>query len=189
MSSNVQKQTENVTVGSADIFINGLGVGHLKEAIEFHYVREKISFKPANMLGEVKTFCIRENCEIRAKSAELNMPNLRLALGVSNTTITSSTDLPVQTGSCSYNPAADTSWDTMTFGGDKSEREFCCLLRHTRPNNKVFGVLLYKAISMTELMVPFLEDDFTLHDLIIKGLADSSRAANDQIGVMFDQTN
>lgn len=189
MASDTNKITANVTVGSADIFIEGTGVGHLKEAVEFHYVREKIHFKPANNLGEVKSFAIRENCEIRAKTAELNMTNIRLALGVDNTAITASTDLPVQTGSCSYNPAADTSWDNLTFGGDKSEREFCCLLRHTRADNRVFGVLLYKAISMTELMIPFLEDDFTLQDLIIKGLTDTTRTINDQIGVMFDQTD
>jgi hypothetical protein len=189
MATTTQKITENVTVGSADIFINGLDVGHLKDTIEFHYVREKISFKPANMLGEVQTYCIRENCEIRAKTAELNMNSIRLALGVDNTTVTASTTFPAMTGSCSYTPAAGSSWDSMTFGGDKSERSFCLLLRHTRPNNKVFGVVLYKAISMTELMIPFLEDDFTLQDFVLKGLADSTRAANDQIGFMFDETN
>lgn len=189
MASETNKITANVTVGSADIFINGVGVGHLKESVEFHYTREKIHFKPANSLGEVKSFAIRENCEIRAKTAELNMTNIRLALGMSNTTITASTDLPVQTGACSYNPANTTSWDNLTFGGDKSEREFCCLLRHTRADNRIFGVLLYKAISMTELMIPFLEDDFTLTDLIIKGLTDTTRSINDQIGVMFDQTD
>lgn len=183
------KITENVTVGSADINIGGIDVGHLKDAVEFHYVREKIAFKPANMLGEVQSYCIRENCEIRCKTAELNMTNLRTALGVSNTAISASTTLPTMAASCSYDPASGSSWDNMTFGGDKSERTFCLTLRHTRPNNNVFGVVLYKAISMTELMVPFLEDDFTLSDLIFKGLADATRAANDQIGFMFDQVN
>jgi hypothetical protein len=189
MATTENKQTENVTVGSADIFIEGIDVGHLKDTVEWSYVREKISFKPANMLGEVQTYAIRENAEIRCKTAELNMTNLRLALGVSNTTISASTTFPTYTGSCSYTPASGSSWDSMTFGGDKSENSFCLLLRHTRPNNKIFGVVLYKAISMTELLVPFMEDDFTLSDLVFKGLADSSRAVNDQIGFMFDQVN
>ena len=45
MASATNKITADVTVGSADIFINGVGVGHLKEAVEFHYVREKIHFE------------------------------------------------------------------------------------------------------------------------------------------------
>lgn len=189
MASNTNKITADVTVGSADIFIEGIGVGHLKEAVEFHFTKEYIHFKPADNLAEVKSFAIRENCEIRAKTAELNMTNLRLALGVSDTTITASTDLPVQTGSCSYDPPAASSWDSMTIGGDKSVREFCCKILHTRNDGRVFGALLYKAVSTTELMIPFLEDDFTLQDLVIKGLADTSRADGDQIGIIFGQTD
>lgn len=184
-----QKITENVTVGSANLFINGVDVGHLKENVEFHYTREKLAFKPANELGEVKAFAIREQAEIRARTAELNMTNIRMALGISTTQIVASQAVPTMTGSCSYSPAAGTSWDSLKFGGDKSEREFCVRIEHTRPNGKVFVVVLYKAISMTELVVPFAEDAFTLHDLVFRGLTDSGRAAGDKIGIILDQTN
>ena len=43
------KITENVTVGSADLYVNGIDVGHLKENVDFSYTRDKIAFKPANM--------------------------------------------------------------------------------------------------------------------------------------------
>jgi len=183
-----QKITENVTVGSANLFINGVDVGHLKETIEFEYVREKLAFKPANTLGEVKAFAISERAEIRARSAELNLTNIRAALGMSDTTVTTSTTLTYNE-SCSYTPAAASSWDSLTFGGDKSENEVCVRVEHTRPNGKVFIVILYKAISMSELIVPFAEDEFTLYDLHFKALADSSRAAGDEMGIILDQVN
>lgn len=188
MPSVTQKITENVTVGSANLFINGVDVGHLKETIEFEYVREKLGFKPANMLGEVIAFAITERAEIRARTAELNLTNIRAALGISDTTITASTTLTYNE-SCSYTPAALSSWDQLTFGGDKSENEVCIRVEHTRPNGKIFIVILYKAISMSELIVPFAEDEFTLHDLHFKALADAARSAGDEMGIILDQVN
>ncbi len=182
------KITENVTVGSADLFVNGIDVGHLKENVDFSYTRDKIAFKPANMLGDVKAFAIREQCEIRARSAELKLANLRLALGVTEAVDPSHT-IETHTGSCSYTPASGTSWDSMTFGGSKTIDEVCIRVEHTRDNGKKFVVILYKAVSMTELLVPFAEEDFTLHDLIFRALADATRAVGDQIGIMFDQVN
>ena len=188
MPSVTQKITENVTVGSANLFINGVDVGHLKENVEIEFVRDKLAFKPATELGEVVAYAISERAEIRAKYAELNLTNIRAALGVSDTTITESTTLTYNE-SCSYTPAADSSWDSLTFGGDKSENEVCIRLEHTRPNGKVFVVIFYKAISMTELLIPFAEDEFTLYDLVFKGLTDSGRAAGDKIGIFMDQVN
>lgn len=188
MPSVTQKITENVTVGSANLFINGVDVGHLKETIEFEYVREKLPFKPANMLGDVKAFAISERAEIRARSAELNLTNIRAALGVSDTAVTPSTTLTYNE-SCSYTPAALSSWDQFTFGGDKSENEICVRVEHTRPNGKIFIVIFYKAISMSELIVPFAEDEFTLYDLHFKALADAGRTAGDEMGIMLDQVN
>ena len=184
------KQTENVTVGSADLYVNGIDVGHLKENVEFSYTRDKIAFKPANMLGEVKAFAIREQCEIRARSAELKLANLKLALGVTEEVDASQT-VPAQAGlgSCSYTPASGTSWDTMTFGGSKTIDEVCVRVEHTRSNGKKFVVILYKAVSMTELLIPFAEEDFTLHDLVFRALADATRAEGDQIGIVLDQVN
>ena len=184
-----QKITENVTVGSANLFINGVDVGHLKENVEFVYTREKLAFKPANELGEVVAYPIREQAEIRARTAELNLTNIRLALGISTTQIVASMSIATMSGSCSYTPAAGTSWDSLTFGGDKSEREFCVRVEHTRPNGRTFVVVLYKAISMTELVVPFAEDAFTLHDLVFRGLTDATRSDGDKIGIILDQTN
>lgn len=184
------KITENVTVGSADLYVNGIDVGHLKENVDFTYTRDKIAFKPANMLGEVKAFAIREMCEIRARSAELKLANIKLALGVTES-VNASQTVPSNTGvgSCSYTPAAGTSWDNMTFGGSKTIDELCIRIEHTRSNGKKFVVILYKAISMTELLIPFAEEDFTLHDLIFRALADATRAEGDQIGIILDQVN
>jgi hypothetical protein len=188
MPSVTQKITENVTVGSANLFINGVDVGHLKETIEFEYVREKLAFKPANTLGEVVAYPITERCEIRARAAELNLTNIRRALGMSDTTVTPSTTMTYNE-SCSYTPAANSSWDSLTIGGDKSESEVCVRVEHTRPNGKIFIMILYKAISMSELILPFAEDEFTLYDLHFKALADTSRTAGDEIGILFDQVN
>ena len=187
--STTDKQVERITVGSADIFINGVDVGNIKEAVTFEYKREKLAFKPANCMGDVVVFAIKEKAIITCKCAELRLKNIRDALGLSTTQVIGSTTMPAQTGSCSYTPDADTSWDYLKFGGDKSERTFCVRLEHTRPNGKKFIVILYKAISMSELSIPFVEDQFTMHDLVFKGLNDQTRSEGDQLGIMLDQTN
>ena len=183
------KITENVTVGSANIFINGVDVGHLKGTIEFAYKREKLEFKPANELGAAAVYTIKEEATVKCQCAELRLANIRLALGLANTTVVASTTVPAMTGSCSYTPAAGSSWDYMKFGGDKSEATFCVRVEHARPNGKTVVFMLYKAISMTELVVPFAEDEFTLHDLVFKGLTDSTRSDGDKLGIMLDQVN
>jgi hypothetical protein len=182
------KRTDLVTVGSADIYINGVDVGHLKERVEFRYTREKLPFKPANMLGNVEAFPISEMASITARTAQLNLANLKLALGVT-TDITSSTTLTGVPASVSFTPSTGSSWDTMTLGGSKAERKFGVRVEHTRPNGKKFIVMFYKAYSNTELLLPFVENEFTLSDLVLEALADATRAEGDQIGLVADQVN
>lgn len=180
---------EQVTVGSAEIYINGVSVGFLKENVDIAYTRTKLFFKPANHLFEVKAYAIDEAFEIRAKTAQLNLGNIRLALGYSDTAVVPSTDIPAITGNCSYDQPALTSWDSLTIGGDKSENEFCVMVEHIRPNGLRVMAILYKAVSNTELVIPFAEDEFTLHDLVFKALGDTSRTVGDQIGMLLNQTN
>ena len=182
--------TEKVTLGSGTLILNGVDVGHLKGTVTFEYTVERVPFKPANMLGDVKMFKVRENCVLRAQSAELKMANLKLAMG-QTTSITGSTSFPIYVGSsdaCSYDVPAAESYDTMTFGGNKATDEICLRFTHTRPDSDdTFHIILYKAVCDGELSLPFIEDDITLYELAFRGLADEDRDEGDQIGVLIEQ--
>lgn len=182
------KRTDLVTVGSADIFINQIDVGHLKDRIEYSHNVEKLLFKPANMLGNVKAFAIREAAQVRARTAQLNVANIRLALGVT-TTVSASTTPSGIPASASFTPSSGSSWDILTIGGAKETREFGLRLEHTRPDGNMVVILFYKATTNSELLLPFAEDEFTLHDITFEALADATRSEGDQIGQVLIQVN
>jgi hypothetical protein len=182
--------TEKVTLGSGQLILNGIDVGHLKGTVSFEYTVERVGFKPANMLGDVKMFKVRANCVLRAQSAELKVANLKLAMGLT-TSVDGSTSFPLYVGdgdACSYDVPAAESYDVLTFGGNKATDEMCLRFMHTRPDSSdTFHIVLYKAVCDGELNVPFIEDDITLYELAFRGLADEDRTAGDQIGVLVEQ--
>ncbi len=183
------KQTDFVTVGSADIWWNGFDVGHVSGDVAFNFTREYLAFKAANMLGKSKSFPIKEECKITCQAAELKIANLKLAMGVT-TNITDSYRPTGLNASLSFDTTASDKWDSITFGGSKTIDTFPLKLEHTIPDslNKLI-IILYKAQCVSNLGLVFKEADFTLETLDFEGLADSSRAAGDQIGIMYLQTS
>ena len=187
MTTPVQdKRTDLVTVGSADIWINNVEVGHLKENVEVEFTYNNLLFKPANVLGNVKAFRIMDGAQVRCRTAQLSLANIKLAMGVT-TAITASYEPSGLNASYSWSVDTGEVWDSMTFGGATEVREFAVRLEHTRSNGNKVMVVLYKAIANQQLIVPFLEDNFTLHDLSFEGLHDDSRADGDQCGIIYEQ--
>jgi len=182
------KRTDLVSLGSGDLYINGIDVGHLKGNVEAEFSEERVPFKPANMLGNVKMFRVSEGAKIRCQTAELSLTNIRLALGVT-TTMSESTTPTGLPASVSWTIDSGSSWNSLTFGGAKAIREFGVRFEHTRPNGDKVVVCLYKAVSNRQLTLPFAEEDIILQDLEFEGLADSSRAEGDQVGIILEQTN
>lgn len=181
------RRTDLVTLGSADIWINGLDVGHIKGDVTFACEREYVGFKPANDLGNVQYFRIREDFKVSCQVAELRLENLRRAMGVT-TAITASF---VPTGydsslSFTVDPATD-KWDSLTFGGSKTLDDFPLKLEHTRPNGKKVILLLYKAQCISNIDYAFKEEEISMQTLEFQALTDTSRAVGDRIGIMFDQ--
>jgi len=186
--------TEKVTLGVGDLFLNGVNVGHLKGNVEFNYELERVEFKPSDELGSVKEFKIKENAVLRAQSAVLKLSNLRLAMGITAAQgpINSSLSFPAFVGtgdSCSFDGHSGNSYDYMTFGGAKNTDEMCLRFQHTRPNGKTFHVILYNAVSNSELSLPFNEEEITMFDISFKGLTIASREPGDKIGVLVEQVN
>ena len=182
--------TEKVTLGSGVLVLNSIDVGHLKGTVEFNYELENVEFKPSNELGAVKVFKIREKATLKASLAELDLANLRLAMGITSAQgpIRASTSFPVLSGSgCSVAGAASASFDSMQFGGAKNTDEMCLRFTHTRPNGKAFHVILYKAVNMDGFTLPFHEEEVTIYDLTLTGLTDSTREDGDKIGMLIEQ--
>jgi hypothetical protein len=179
------KDTDKVTLGNGDLYLNAIDVGHLKGTVEFIYELEKVEFKPANMLGAVKQFIVRENATLRASLAELKAANVRLAMGVS-TAVDGSTSFPAFNPG-SYSAPSGGSFDVLTFGGEKTVNEVPLTFVHTRPDGQVVVVILYKAVTEGGLNLPFNEEEVTLHDVTFKGLADADRSEGDQVGFFAEQ--
>ena len=180
------RRTDLVTLGSADLWINGIDVGHIKGDVAFACQREYVGFKPANELGNVKYFRIREDFKITCVAAELRLANLKTALGVT-TSITSSF---VPTGcdnSLSFTVGLADKWDSLTFGGSKTIDDFPLKLEHTRPNGNKVVILLYKAQVISNIDYSFQEEGISMQTLEFQGLTDTGRALGDRIGIIYEQ--
>jgi len=182
------KDTTLVSLGSGTLYLNNTDVGHLKGDVEFSYIRGKVEFKPSNMLGIVKQFAINEAATLKASLAELKLANIKLALGVT-TSIVESSSFPAYAASIdSFSPPSGASYDVLTIGGSKTIDSMSLRFEHTRPGTSLkIIIVLYTAVSMTDLLIPFHEEDVILHDLIFKGLSDADRDEGDRIGVIVEQ--
>lgn len=184
------RDTSNIILGTGRLWINGTEVGYLKGDVEFSYVREKLDFKPSGVLGPVTQFVISETAELRASEAEFKLTNLQLAMGVT-------TSISSFSGTPSYNPASfdidseDNTFDYLTFGGSTSINDTLAIrFEHIRPNTtKKIIIILYNAVSLSDLTLAFHDEDFNLLDVAFRGLADDDRAAGDQIGMVIEQTS
>ena len=180
------KRTDKVTLGAGDLYLNGIEVGHLKGVVEFTYACERVEFKPANTLGPVKFFKISELARLKATVAELKVANIRLAMGLA-TSIAGSVSFPAYDPS-SYVVPNSFSGDVLTFGGSKTITDVPLRFEHTRPDTgrKVI-IILYKAITDSDMSLPFNEEAINLSDITFRGLNDATRAEGDQIGIIIEQ--
>jgi len=180
------KDVSKITLGTGDLYINDIDVGYLKGDVEFHYVREKLDFKPSGSLGPVASFVIGETAELRASEAEFKLENLKLALGIEE-------DLSSFSGDPSYNPASYDAGDgvhkSLTFGGSTAiDDSLAIRFEHIRPETgKKVVVILYTAVSLSDLTLAFHEADFNLTDIAFRGMADTSRPKGDQIGMLLEE--
>lgn len=180
------KDVEKVTLGTGDLYLNNIEVGHLSGDVEFTFTRSKEIFKPANTLCAVKQFVIGEEAALRASLAEISSANFARAMGVDTADVISSSSFPAYDPS-SYSVPASASYDVLTFGGDLGIKQWALRFEHTRPDGKKIIIVLYQAVSETEFNIPFHETSIVLHDVLFKGLADANRARGDQVGVICEQ--
>ena len=180
------KDTSQVILGSGDLYLNNIDVGHLKGDVVFTTTGEFVDFKPANMTGVVKRFVIRETAKLTASLAEINVANLHLALGVT-TAVALSGSFPSYDPS-SFSAPGSSSYDIFKFGGDKTVSEVPLRFEHTRPGTtKKIIVVFYAAVSNRVLNIPFHEEDISLQDIEFTALSDEDRAAGDQMGFVADE--
>lgn len=184
------RDSTKITLGTGRLFIDDVEVGWLKGDVEFVYTREKLDFKPSGSTTPQDQWVITEIAELRASVAEFNLINLKLALGIGGGAASSFTGEP------SYNPASfsgetNLTYDFLTFGGGLSPTDLTVALRFEHVKAKsddVIVIILYKAVSMSDLTLAFHEEDFNLTDVVFRGIEDLDRVAGDRIGMIIDQT-
>lgn len=183
-------ETENVTLGSGTLYLNGIDVGHLKGNVVLAYTRNTVDFKPANMTGVVKKFVVGEEVRIRASMAEFKCSNYRLAMGHSAAIGSSapfSTAFSYDPSSFADRSVAGKSYDYVKFGGHKTCTGVPLEFVHVRDDGKKVIVVLYSAVSTGEIEIPFNEEEVNMYDVEWMGLADEDRSAGDQIGQVVNQ--
>jgi len=180
------KNAERITLGSGDLYLNNVDVGYLGD-VELSYEKEELEYVPGTELSPVKVFMVGESASLTAKVAELNVANMRLAMGV-NQSVSTSTSFPAYDPS-SFSVPASFSADVLTFGGNKNRLEVPLRFEHTRPDGKKVIVIFYNATATGGFKLPFGQKTIMEHDITYKALAVSTRSAGDKLGVIVEQIN
>lgn len=180
------KDADEIRLGSGDLYINNVDVGFLSGEITLAIKRQGWQFAPAGS-GSTDSRSV-ETIRLRATKAQLSADNLRLALGLSGSASNS-------VGALSYNPASlsiasGQSWQGVRFGRQNiDETALSVRFEHTKveDSDKRVCVVLYNAVCLTSLALPFGSDHVTVYDVEFLGLPDESRPAGDQVGLILEE--
>ena len=186
--------TTKLTLGTGTLFINGVNVGFLTGNVDFFYGRTILPFTPGDATAQVKQFITGEEARLVAQSAEIDPANLRLAMGLNESGI-SSTSFPSFEGSPggdgAYTPHASASFDIQTFGGSRVISEIPIRFEHEKPDGLDLVIVLYKCVATPELTLSFIElagaGGVINTPMAFEAQAITSRAVGDQIGFIADQ--
>lgn len=177
--------TDNLILGSGNLYLNGVNVGYLAGEVQLNYQRQALTLSPA---GSSSTNLISIGiATLRASFAEFNCENLRLALGTGGS-------INVSTGQLSYDPSSysfatsSTSWEGLTIGRESLGDTMISLqFEHTKLDGKKIVLIFYTAMALSNLKLPFSGDKMTMYDVRFMGCPDESRPAGDQIGIIFEE--
>lgn len=193
-----QKNVDNIILGAGDLYVNDILVGHLDGDVELECTKELLEIKPNGYKNPLKVFIISQESVIRAPVAEFKTSMLKYALGVTNT-ISESVCASVTTKSyASYDNAQGTarggnysipagSYEIMTFGGETQTDVYPIRLEVEKPNGEYFIVVFYKVANIGSLALTLSDDNHTITNLELKGLAIEDRDAGDRVGTFFHQ--
>lgn len=159
-------------VKNADAVILGLGVlglaaypaaspltftdvGYIKSC-EVSYSRELKDFESAGVL--VKRLAFRDRFSLKSNWAEVSISNLQKL--IPSTAITNG----------------------MDFGGSRAITRYLVQFEHTRDDNKVITIRLYKTIAAGEATLGFAEEEFITYPTEFQAEADTNKPSGRQYG-------
>lgn len=177
--------TGNLILGSGVLYLNGIDVGYLSGEVQLNYERKALTLSPS---GSDSTNLISIGiATLRSTWAEFTVNNLRLALGIGGSINTSTGQLSFDPSSYSF-ALSSTSWEGLTIGRESlSETTLALRFEHTKLDEKKIVVILYAAMSLSSLKLPFSGDKVTIYDIAFMGVPNESRPAGDQIGIIFEE--
>jgi len=177
--------TDNVILGSGDLYLNGVNVGYLAGEVQLNYRRKALTFSPS---GSSSTNLISiGTATLRASMAEFSCENLRLALGIGGSIDSSAGQLSYDPSSYSF-ATSSTSWEGLTIGRESlGENTISLRFEHTKLDGKKIVLILYTALALSDLTLPFSGDKITMYDVSFMGCPDESRPAGDQVGIVFEE--
>jgi len=177
--------TDNVMLGSGELYLNGVDVGYLTGEVQLNYQRKALTFSPS---GSSSTNLISIGIgTLRASFAEFSCENLRLALGIGGSINSSAGQLSYDPSSYSF-ASNSTSWEGLTIGRESLDDSTISLrFEHTKADGKKIVLILYTAMALSDLVLPFSGDKITMYDVEFMGCPDESRPAGDQVGIIFEE--
>lgn len=183
----MSKDAEQLRLGGGDLYLNGVNVGYLSGEVTLTYRRTGLKLAPAGS-GSTDLVAVG-TATLRASEAQFSADHLRLALGLTGSAATS-------TGQLSYDPSSysfatsSTSWQGVTIGAESLPGGTVSVrFEHAKADGRKVLLILYTAVSLSELKLPFGDRNVTLYDVELLGVPDASRPCGDQIGVIVEETS
>jgi len=184
------KDKELVTLGSGDIYLNSLIVGYTKGDTVLTVTSTREGFMPNGEKSYMKYFTTEQIAQIKFNIAQLDVANLRYALGITTAALSSSS-FPAYDPS-SYSATAGDSFDIQKFGGEDLSLEVPLRFEHTIPGTtKKIIVVFYVAVCISDFNVEFKEKEIVIPEMTWEALVDTSRSSGDKLGFIartVDQT-
>lgn len=195
----MSKNVENIELGSGDLYVNNVLVGHLNGAVELEFTKELYEVKPNGYKNPLKMFIISQEAILRAPVAEFKTQMLKYALGITNTISDSLYSVAGVGDYASYDNTQGTtrgddsysipagSYEIMTFGGEKNVDVYPIRFEVEKSDGEYFIVVFYKVANIGDLALSFSDEEETITNLEFKGLAIEDRDAGDRVGTFLHQ--
>lgn len=130
-------------------------VGYLK-GFSVAYTRELKEFESAGLL--IKRLAFRDRLSLRATWAEVSLDNLEKVI------------------------QGTRAGNTHRFGGDRSISRYALRFEHTRDDDEIITVEVYKSVAASDFELAFAEEEFITYPVEFSAEADTSRTTGQQYG-------
>lgn len=155
----------NIVIGLAQITINGVDIGYVRDGVTITYGKEVREVKASQAVGTVKVFKVDETMTVSTNMLESTLENLRIAMNL---------------------PAASLSGSTLHLGYDNAcdLNEYQVVIKGVSPNCGIRTYTFYKCVATGEVETALNNDEETIIPIEMICLKDPNN--NNEFGIVVD---